>query len=95
MAQVARKRDQRLEVRTTLEERELINQAVGALGTDLTTFAVSSLLEASRRVLADRREFVMDATAAAEWDRINDAPAEALPGLLRLMARPTPFADEG
>ena len=89
-----RKRDQRLEVRTTLEERALINQAVSSLGTDLTAFAVSSLLEASRRVLADRQEFAMDAPAASEWERINNAPAEALPGLLRLMARPSPFADE-
>lgn|GEM_PF-4661543 len=62
----ARKRDQRLEVPTTLEERELIDQAAGSLGTDLMAFAVSGLLEALRRVLADRREFIMDATAASE-----------------------------
>ena len=86
-----RKRDQRLELRTTTEERELINEAVRCSGTDLTSFALGSLLESSRRVLADRDEFALTAEQAREWERINDAPSRELPGLVRLMARKSPF----
>lgn len=93
MAAAQRRRDQRLELRTTAEEREIINEAVRAAGTDLTAFAVSSLLDASRRVLADRTTFVMDEAAARAWEEINDAPAEQLPGLLSLMARKSPFVE--
>ena len=91
MATTARRRDQRLEVRTTVDERALINQAVATEGTDLTSFALRSLLDASRRVLADRTEFTLSADQAAAWDRINEAPARVLPGLLKLMERTSPF----
>ena len=91
MSTTTRKRDQRLEVRTTLEERELINQAVSTTGTDLTSFAIASLIESSRRVLADRVEFVLDEDQAREWERINETPARELPGLLGLMSRNSPF----
>ncbi len=91
MAIPTRKRDQRLEVRTTAEERELINRAVDVAGTDLTTFALHNLLDASRRVLADRSEFLLSSDQVAEWDRINEAPARELPGLVGLMRRTSPF----
>jgi uncharacterized protein (DUF1778 family) len=91
MTTTARRRDQRLEVRTTVDERALINQAVATEGTDLTSFALRSLLDASRRVLADRTEFTLSADQAAAWDRINEAPARELPGLLKLMERTSPF----
>jgi uncharacterized protein (DUF1778 family) len=91
MATTTRKRDQRLEVRTTAEERALIDQAVSYAGTDLTSFAVSNLVDASRRVLADRTQFVLSPAAAKAWDRINELPAQELPGLRTLMRRPSPF----
>ena len=52
MATSIRTRDKRLEVRTTLEERNLINRAAEELGTDLTSFVVTKLVDASRQVLA-------------------------------------------
>jgi len=92
MATSARRRDQRLEVRTTAEERALIDQAVSYSGTDLTSFAVNNLVDASRRVLADRTQFVLSPAAAKAWDRINELPAKDLAGLRKLMSRPSPFA---
>ena len=92
MATPARTRDRRLEVRTTAEERALIDRAVDAAGTDLTSFVVSYLTDAARRVLADRDRFTLSPEAAAEWERINRRPAEELAGLRRLMQRPSPFA---
>ena len=81
-----RARSERLEVRTTKEDRALIDQAVSASGTDLTV--------ASRRTLADRVEFVLGEQAQEAWEQINANPARDLPGLRALMARPSPFSDE-
>lgn len=89
----ARKRTRRLELRTTAEERELLDRAVAATGTDLTDFVVTHASEAARRVLADREVFELDAEAARAWDEINARPARDLAGLRRLMERPSPFQE--
>lgn len=59
----------------------------------LTEFVVATAVEAARRVLADRDRFELDVDAVAEWAAINASPARDLPGLLRLMKRPSPFAE--
>jgi len=87
-----RRRSARLEFRTTPEDRALIARAVEAEGTDLTEFAVSSLVEAARRVLADRTGFVLEESAAEAWEAVNRRPARELSGLRDLMERPSPFA---
>lgn len=89
---ISRRRSRRLDVRTTPEERELIDRAVAATGTDLTDFVVSSASEAARRVLAERERFTLDADALEAWEEVNARPARDLPGLRRLMDRPSPFA---
>ena len=89
-----RTRSERLEVRTTAEDRALINQAVAASGTGLTEFVISNLTVASRRVLADRTDWVLDSEAQTAWEEINHRRARSLDGLTELMARPTPFTDE-
>jgi uncharacterized protein (DUF1778 family) len=93
MTAPTRTRNRRLEVRTTAEERELIDRAAEASGTDLTSFVIEHLTDAARQVLADRDHFTLDADAAAEWDRINRRPAKELAGLRRLMQRPSPFTE--
>lgn len=89
-----RARSERLEVRTTKEDRALIDQAVAASGTDLTDFVITHLTVASRRTLADRVEFRLDEQAQEAWEHINAQPARDLPGLRALMARPSPFSEE-
>jgi uncharacterized protein (DUF1778 family) len=89
-----RLRSERLEVRTTRAERVLIDRAVAEQGTDLTEFVVSNLTVAARRVLADRTEFALDAASADAWAAINRRRARDLPGLRRLMERPSPFSSE-
>ena len=86
-----RTRSERLEVRTTSEERALIDRAVAEQDTDLTEFVISNLTVAARRVLADRTEFTLDAEAAQAWETINRRSARDLPGLHRLFERPSPF----
>ena len=87
-----RRRNRRLELRTTADERDLIDRVAAATSTGLTEFVVGSAIEAARRVLADRDQFELDPSAAQAWEELNARPARELPGLRRLMERPSPFS---
>ncbi len=89
----ARRRSRRLELRTTPEEREIIDRAAAASDTGLTEFVVSSAVSAAQRVLADRDRFDLGAATVEAWDALNARPARDLPGLRRLMERPSPFSE--
>ena len=91
MATTARVRGERIEFRTTAEIRRFVERAVEAADSNFTDFAEASLLLAAQRVMADRERFVLPDRAAAEWDAINARSARDLPGLRRLMERPSPF----
>jgi uncharacterized protein (DUF1778 family) len=82
-----------MELRTTAEERELIDRAAAVSGTDLTEFVIAHASEAARRLLADRDQFQLDSSTLQEWEAINARPARDLPGLRRLMQRPSPFTE--
>ena len=90
---IARRRNRRMELRTTEEERALIDRAVAASGTDLTEFVVAHASEAARRVLADRQSFELDGDALTAWEELNSGPARDLPGLAALIRRRSPFAE--
>ena len=81
MGATSRRRCRRMDLRTTAEERELIDRAVAVAGTDLTEFVVTHAYQAAQRVLADRDRLELDPAAAEEWDAINRSPARDLPGL--------------
>ena len=89
-----RRRNQRIEVRATPEDRVLIDRAAAATGTSPTAFVLSSVTTAARQVLADRTEFVLSPEAAAGWEAIDERPARDLSGLRELMRRPLPFVAE-
>lgn len=91
MSPTTRARGKRIEFRTTPQVRRLVERAVEASGSSLTEFAETSLVRASRRVMADGERFVLSEQAAEEWEAIDDRPARKLPGLRRLMERPSPF----
>ena len=93
MAAETRRRSRRLELRTTPDERELIDRAAALTETDLTEFVVANVVEAARRALADRDRFELDGDALAAWEAINARRARELPGLAALMRRPSPFAE--
>ena len=74
-------------------------QAVVALAVGLLSRAMRcptpELLLAAQRVLANREQFVLDQRGLEEWEHINNRPARELPGLIRLLQRPTPFHLQG
>jgi uncharacterized protein (DUF1778 family) len=81
----------RIELRATEDDRDLLDRAATALGTDRSSFLLTQGRLAAQRVLADREQFVLDADGQMEWERINSRPARNLPGLERLLERPSPF----
>lgn len=89
----ARRRSRRLEVRTTPDERALIERAVQARGGDLTEFIVGTAVEEARRVLADRDVFVLDGDQRAAWEALNNKPARELGSVRALLERPSPFLE--
>ena len=89
-----RTRSERIEVRATPTDRALIDRAVKALNTDLTSFVMSNLTTAAHRVLADRNEFVLDDEGRDAWDEINSRAPRDVVGLRELMDRPSPFVEE-
>lgn len=91
MSTPRRARGARIGFRTTPQVRRLVERAVEAAGINLTNVAEASLVQAAQRVIADRTQFVRSGDAAWEWDAINDRVARNLPGVRRLMERPSPF----
>jgi uncharacterized protein (DUF1778 family) len=89
----SRRRNRRMELRTTPQERDLIDRAVAASNTDLTDFVITQACIAARRVLADRELFELDDKAIAEWESLNSRPSRDLAGLRRLIQRPSPFTE--
>ena len=76
-----RTRSERIEVRTTPDDRASSASAVAASDTDLTSFVMTSLTVAARRVLADRAEFALDAEDETIWEAVNERPPRDLPGV--------------
>ena len=84
-----------IELRATEDDRDLLDRAAAALGTDRSSFLLAQGRLAAQRVLADREQFVLDADAQQEWERISSRPARSLPGLTCRLERPSPFAPSG
>jgi len=87
----ARRRSRRLELRTTPDERELIDRAAAVSGKDLTEFVVGSAVTAAQRLLAERHAFTLDTTQQQAWEALNARRARDLPSLRALLERPSPF----
>ncbi|MGH3276859.1 MAG: DUF1778 domain-containing protein [Streptosporangiaceae bacterium] len=86
-----RRRSRRLELRTTPDERDLIDRAAAVTSSGITELVVANAVVAAQRVLAGRDRFELDADAQVAWEAVNDRPARDLPGLRALMERPSPF----
>lgn len=81
----------RIVLRASEDDRNLLDRAAAALGADRSSFLLAQGRLAAQRVLADREQFVLDTDAQQEWERIDNRPARSLPGLTRLLERPSPF----
>lgn len=80
-------RSHRLNVRVETADDALFPETAGQ---SLSSYVIESARERSERVLADRTRFVLD---DEQWDAVCaalDRPAEVIPAVRDLFARPRP-----
>jgi uncharacterized protein (DUF1778 family) len=94
MAAMTERKTERFAVRLTSEQDALIRCAAEVEGTDLTNFAVTTLLGRARDVLADRRLFVLDDAAWTEFLAVLDRPVSQKPRLEKLFTEQSIFDAE-
>jgi uncharacterized protein (DUF1778 family) len=82
-------RDQRLAVRVTTWQKDVIERAAAVRGGTVTDFAVHALLERAEEVLADRPAFAVDQASWDEFNRLLSEPPAPDPRLVDLLSRPT------
>lgn len=82
-------KDERIAMRTSREEREIIAQASRVTATTVSDFVLRASLARAEDVLAERREFVLP---DEEWDAfvaMLDRPPTDRPRLRRLLTEPS------
>ncbi len=82
-------KEARLNLRLKAADDELIRRAAAAVGETVSEFLTASARDRAHDVLADQRDFVVDAPT---WDRFVaalDRPVRPDPRLVELFARPS------
>lgn len=83
-------KDQRVSVRLSQSQREIIDEAAAAADKDVSAFVLDAALLTAQRVLADRRAFAL---SEDDWQRFAElldrpvAPLSAKPRLEELVRR--------
>lgn len=88
------KTKERWDFRVASETDQLVRQAAETADRTLTDFVIDAAVVEAGRVLADRKQFVLD---TAQWNRfvelLDRSPREN-PGLEKLFSKPSVFSSE-
>lgn len=82
-------RGERLSIRATGQQRQLLEQAAEAAGKTLTAFVLDASSVEAQRMLADRRVFVLDEASWEQFDAALQRPAVDKPQLRELLETPS------
>ncbi|MGH8710430.1 MAG: DUF1778 domain-containing protein [Burkholderiales bacterium] len=85
------KRDIALTIRTTKQERNLIDQAAKRLGVSRTDFLLESACREAQDVLLDTTYFGLDAKGFKKFCDLLDAPPQSLERVRRLLKTKAPW----
>jgi len=85
------KRDIALTIRTTKQERNLIDQAAKQLGVSRTDFLLESACREAQNVLLDTTYFGLDAKAFKKFRDLLDEPPQNLERVRRLLKTKAPW----
>jgi uncharacterized protein (DUF1778 family) len=80
----------RRNLRVSPTDDSLVSRAAEAVGESVSEFFVESARARAELVLADRREFTLDADAWEIFTAALDRPAEVNPAVVDVMRRPRP-----
>ena len=86
-------KSQRINLRASARQEELLRRAATATDTSMTEFILGSAVDQAEKVLADRRWFTVSQEQWDEFNRLLDAPLEQTSKLRRLASRPSPFSE--
>jgi len=84
-------RDAAINLRALPQQRDLIDQAAQLLGKNRSDFMLEAACDKAQSVLLDQIFFSLDETRFREFKAMLDAPAQANPGLERLLAVKAPW----
>jgi uncharacterized protein (DUF1778 family) len=84
-------RSERLQLRISPLQREILTAAAEAQHQTLTDYVVSHAVQAAKQDLADRRFFGIDDAAWTEFNALLERPAEHKPKLEKLLSQPGPW----
>jgi uncharacterized protein (DUF1778 family) len=77
MPNIAKRRDERLEVRLSPRAKSLLQHAAAVEGKSVSAFVLDKSLEAAAEMLADRREFRLNSNQFDAFAVALDAPSKA------------------
>lgn len=84
-------RSERWNLRVAASEDELVREAAELSEGGLTGFIRDAAVQEAKRVLADRRLFVIEEDDMQRFNELLDRPAEVPEGLRRLFSKPSVF----
>ncbi len=83
-------KDHRLNVRVALADADLFREAAELEHESVSQFLIESGRERAERLLADRRQFVLDDEQWAAFTTVLERPAETNEAVVELFRRPRP-----
>ncbi len=88
---VRRRRDQAINIRTSREQRDLIDQAARAVGKSRSDFMIEAASRAAENVLLDRVFFRLEPEAFDRFTAMLDEPPGPSDGLREVLQRRAPW----
>ncbi|MGA9568154.1 MAG: DUF1778 domain-containing protein [Candidatus Korobacteraceae bacterium] len=89
MATTLESKNDRLHLRTTRQQRKLIEVAASLCGEDMTDFVITSAYNRAEQVLADRRHFELPAERWKKFVAALDRRPVSKSRLRRLLSEPS------
>jgi uncharacterized protein (DUF1778 family) len=89
MTTISPARDQRVAIRLTTQQKNLIEKATSITGGSVTDFAIHAMIDKAQDLLSDQPMFLVDQAAWDEFNRLLDAPPKPVPGMVDLLTTAT------
>lgn len=83
---------ERLNIRTTQKEKELVEQAARLTHVSASQFVLRAALVSAEDVLMDQNRFVLSPEGMRAFTDMLDRPARAIPALTEAASKPSPFS---
>jgi len=87
------KKEARLSIRTTQEQKRAIEEAARARQVSASQFVMQSSLQAAEEVLAEQSRFTLSQQQWDEFVTLLDRPARVIPQVRRAAAKNSPFSE--